>query len=226
MAIGDPDEGRAQRRVVALSVAEVGQEQGATRRGSPPPRPLIVRAFSARRPQLIEAPQTQTSAPPSERPAGYVHSELGAITVRHDVAVVGDAEVRAGPLTTEFRHDDAPAISLIGPGASTSLPKAAHWLSAAADDDRDSRRQARAGGGVRGTSPAWAHGADTAGNSAGSSAEGVEQIVRPGSGAEVEEDRGVGVRLVGGRVPVSACSTTSRGCMKQSAPQTLGLVVT
>ena len=110
-------------------------------------------------------------------------------------------------MTIEFRHDEAPAISLTAPGASTPLPYAAHCESAAPITT----------GRPPAVSPAIAHGATTGGNTA-------EESPNPASRSSAHarsrrSKKTVELACVSSvaSAPVSACSTTSRGCANTEA---------
>jgi hypothetical protein len=123
-----------------------------------------------------------------------------------------------GSTSTEFRHEEAPAISLIRPGARTSLPNAAHWLSAAPMMTGQSAGRPVRFATSKLSVPTCSHGAATGGNSSDRNA---NESSRSSAQARARRSKNsVELAWVSSVAvtPVSACSTASRGCMKQSAP--------
>ena len=110
-----------------------------------------------------------------------------------------------------MRHEEAPAISLTGPGATTPAPNAAHWLSAAPITSGTPAGSPSSPAARSGSSAAWTHGGRAAGNSAGSTPKAASS-----SGSHARWRRlnsSVAFALVSSVAasPDSRCRTTSRG---------------
>ena len=193
----EADERAAQVGVVALAVAEIGQEdrRQLTRVGAgaahAPAQPIGVGGKGG---------VTAVAEPahgPVDRGAARVDAELGREAVRHDVAVVGDADVgerlghgrvearrRPGHLAHGARVDDAGAE-----GDALAVGRTDH--------DRDPGAKAGLGRGrrrqLRGGLPAR----ERLREELRVDVEPGQEVVRPPPRAQVEEHRRVGVRLVG-----------------------------
>ena len=97
-----------------------------------------------------------------------------------------------------MRHDDAPAISLTGPGAITPAPNAAHWLSAAPITSGTPAGRPSSPATRSGSSAAWAHGGRAAGNSAGSTPKAASSSGSHARWRRLNSRVAFALRLVGG----------------------------
>ena len=97
-----------------------------------------------------------------------------------------------------MRHEEAPAISLTGPGAITPAPNAAHWLSAAPITSGTPAGRPSSPATRSGSSAAWAHGGRAAGNSAGSTPKAASSSGSHARWRRLNSSVAFALRLVGG----------------------------